>query len=220
MGRIILLILLFISFVSLGQTNSAKYVRDADTAQMIIQTTKSGGIVKYLLITGTDTAQIRWDGTALLIEGYNIVDSTNLQTDTLKDHRVQINKNMDSLALHLDTLQVHITGINLRALIANTGRTITFTGVNSDRTLITLSANEVIYSVEIITDSDWGNLAAPIVIFDGNNLFSSVIKASSFLAKIPSSSEGNTTLGGAVTTTCSDWGTGTITIILTIKDIS
>jgi len=87
MGRLITIILILISFVGYSQTYSMKDSRSGDIVQRIIQTTKTDGIVKYLFITGTDTAEIRWDGTKLLINGYNLADSTDLTTDSIQELR-------------------------------------------------------------------------------------------------------------------------------------
>jgi len=82
MGRLITIILILISFVGYSQTYSMKDSRSGDIVQRIIQTTKTDGIVKYLFITGTDTAEIRWDGTDLTIKDINVADSiTELRTE-------------------------------------------------------------------------------------------------------------------------------------------
>ena len=101
MGRIITILFLLFSFISFSQTYTMRDSRSGDTVQRIIQTTKTDGIVKYLLITSTDTAEIRWDGTKLLINGYNLADSTDLTTDSIQELRSDMNKKVDSTNIRL-----------------------------------------------------------------------------------------------------------------------
>ena len=101
MKRIITILFLLFSFISFSQTYTMRDSRPGDTVQRIIQTTKTDGIVKYLFITGTDTAEIRWDGTKLLINGYNLADSTDLTTDSIQELRSDMNKKVDSTNIRL-----------------------------------------------------------------------------------------------------------------------
>lgn len=122
------------------------------------------------------------------------------------------------------TLFVRVNNLDSNKSIAYTdskvGTIQTYEGVNSDRTLVTLGANEVIYTVEVVSDANWDSAQVINVKSGLNGLFSSPLVVSSYKGSIPASGDGQTTLGGDVTITCSDWGTGTITIILTIKDVS
>jgi len=141
MKHIILIILILISFVGYSQTYSMKDSRSGDTVQRIIQTTKASGIVKYLLITGTDTAEIRWNGTKLLLDGYNLADSIDLSTDSIAALRVNVNANLDSLGIHLDSLQ---------ALRINTNANLDSIGIHLDSLQsLRITANKNVDSITV-----------------------------------------------------------------------
>lgn len=91
MGRIITIIFILFSLAGFSQTFTMKDSRAGDTVQRIIQSTEVSGIAKYILISNADTAEIRWNGTSLLFNGYNVADSTDLTTDSIQQLRTDVN---------------------------------------------------------------------------------------------------------------------------------
>jgi len=166
MGRLITIILILISFVGYSQTYSMKDSRSGDIVQRIIQTTKASGIVKYLLITGTDTAEIRWNGTKLLIGGYNLADSIDLTTDSIAKHRIDINSNTTDKVNNLAKTAVSYTPTDSDDYIiftntASGNDTCFLTGLETGKVLTILigdGTNDVVINATTLTENGLTNI--------------------------------------------------------------
>jgi len=97
------------------------------------------------------------------------------------------------------------------------GTTLTYAGVNSNRTLVTLGANEAISRIEIISDASAVMTGVTIVSGSTNMTIGLTIGASEYVK--PTVAEEQSLASPAISIT-GTWTAGTITVILTIKDLS